>query len=176
MYPSLRSMLFYSTLTTHRQEAAKKRKRQERDAQLRKQTEERRMALEAVKRAAREAEAAQDSDDQLEPEEAPQRKRREVPDVLAPELLESDDEDEDDMGLDQPKKRTKITFERLEKEIARESRAPADTRVGSTVYRVMADKGEKKLAPKMDKQARNTKQALLNRHRAPVKRKGFLVR
>jgi hypothetical protein len=134
------------------------------------------MALEAVKQAAREAEAAQESDDQSEPEEAPRRKRMEVPDVLPPEFLESDDEDEDAMDLDQPKKRTKITFERIEKELARESRAPADTRVGSTVYRVIADTSEKKLAPKMDKQARNMKQALLNRHRGPVKRKGFLVR
>jgi hypothetical protein len=134
------------------------------------------MALEAVKRAAREAEAAQESDDQSELEEAPRKKRLELPDVLPPEFLESDDEDEDDIDLDQPKKRSKITFDRIEKEVARESRAPADTRVGSTVYRVMADKSERKLAPKMDKQARNTKQALLNRHRAPVKRKGFWVR
>lgn len=144
---------------------------------LKKQAEERKQAEAEAKAAAKEAESADQSDSDSELEEAPRRKRMEIPDVLPPEFLESDDEDEDDaMDLDLPKKPTKITFNNVEKRLAKENRAPADKKVGGTVYRVVADKSEKKLAPKMQKQSRNLKADMMNRNRAPVQRKGFLVK
>lgn len=109
-----------------------------------------------------------------------QRKRRlEIPDVLPPEFLESDDEDEEEReagNVSQPRKNKKIKFSTVEKRLAREDRAPRDERVGSTVYRVVADKRDPKLAPKLGKQSRNLKEQLLRRHRVPQARRGFLVK
>lgn len=70
----------------------------------------------------------------------------------------------------------RIKFSSLEKRLTREGRAPRDEQVGGTVYRVVADKTDKKLAPKMRKETRNLKEQFLSRNRAPQKRRGFLVK
>lgn len=145
---------------------------------LKQQADDRKKAMAEAMEVIKAAEAAQQSSEsESEPEEAPRRKRMAIPDILPPEFLESDDEDGSDaMDLDMPRKPTKITFGRADRDLAKRNRAPADKKVGGTVYRVVADKTEKKLAPKVDKNSRNIKADLLNRNRAPVKRKGFLIK
>lgn len=70
----------------------------------------------------------------------------------------------------------RVKFNTVERRVAREDRAPRDEQVGGTVYRVVKDKTDKKLAPKMRKETRNLKEQLLSRNRAPQKRRGFLVK
>jgi len=102
----------------------------------------------------------------------------EIPDVLPPEFLESDDEEDEDEGGDASEvtQNKRIKFNTVERRVAREDRPPRDEQVGATVYRVVKDKTDKKLAPKMRKETRNIKEQLLSRNRAPQKRRGFLVK
>jgi hypothetical protein len=102
----------------------------------------------------------------------------EVPDVLPPEFLESDDEeDEDDVqDVSLAIESRRIKFDEVEKRLGLEDRAPRDEQVGGTLYRVVKNKADKKLAPKMRKETRNLKAQFLSRNRAPQKRRGFLVR
>jgi U3 small nucleolar RNA-associated protein 16 len=102
-----------------------------------------------------------------------------LPDVLPAEFLtdsESDDEDEQALRVVRPKK---INFETAVQMQKTEGRAPRDQVVGATVYRVMADQGDKSLAPRMHKNSAHAKRELLRRHRnavVPVKTKGFFKR
>lgn len=72
-----------------------------------------------------------------------------------------------------PRKRRVTAVERT---LARQNRGPRDERVGSTVYRV-AKKVDERMAPKLRKHARSSKELLLKRNRSVAKpRSGFLVK
>lgn len=98
--------------------------------------------------------------------------------MLPPEFLESDDEDNETEAHDiaEVTQNKRIKFNTVEKRLSREGKAPRDEQVAGTVYRVVTDKTDKKLAPKMRKETRNLKEQLLSRNRAPQKRRGFLVK
>ncbi|OIW33875.1 hypothetical protein CONLIGDRAFT_659639 [Coniochaeta ligniaria NRRL 30616] len=153
------------------QAAAKKRKRRERDTLLKGQAESRKRALAEVK--GRSASEERDSADAGQ-----RRKRLEIPDVLPPEFLESDDEEDEAEAHDvaEVTLNKRIKFSDVEKRLSREDKAPRDEQIGGTVYRVVTDKTDKKLAPKMKKETRNLKEQFLSRNRAPQKRRGFLVK
>jgi U3 small nucleolar RNA-associated protein 16 len=119
-------------------------------------------------------------------EAEPSRRRKpEVPVLLPPELLESDDEDEDDDAVARAAARAerdaaearpkKIRFDEVERKLALDARPARDATVGTTVYRVMAAKGDQGLAPKMAKSSAHTKKVLLARGRVVKKQGGFLV-
>ena len=98
-------------------------------------------------------------------------------------LTDSSSESEDETVLRRAAKKSdkpkKINFEDAARSLDRGQRAPRDQVVGSTVYRVVADRTDKNLAPKMHKDTRNLREALLKRTRAavtPNKRKGFFVK
>ncbi|KAK3990221.1 hypothetical protein QBC44DRAFT_325905 [Cladorrhinum sp. PSN332] len=149
--------------------AALKRKRQERDAIFKQQAKERKQADEEARAKGEDAEEAAS--------ESAEKRKREVPQLLPLELLESDDEDE--MDLDTPEsaglnKRRKL--DGSEQRLLREPRAPRDRQVGSTVYRVVAKAGDGKQAPKAKKQSVNLKALLLQRDRKAQPRTGFFVK
>lgn len=102
-----------------------------------------------------------------------------MPNLLPAEFLtdsSSEDEAEDDRSVSAGRpKRRKITA--IQKSLARESRGPRDERVGSTVYRV-AKKVDERMAPKLGKYAKSSRDLLLKRNRTAVKpqRSGFLVK
>jgi U3 small nucleolar RNA-associated protein 16 len=161
----------------HRQAASQKRKRQERDALFKKQADERKQLEEEAKRQAAASGENEDEDAQLD---ASSKRRRtgkaQIPNILPAEFLDSssEDEDEDDSELvpARPKKR-KVTT--IEKTLARQDRGPRDERVGSTVYRV-AKKADERMAPKLQKHAKTSKDLLLKRNRSAAQsRSGFLV-
>lgn len=150
--------------TPPRKVAAQKRKRQERDTLLKTQAEERKKI--------------QPQAQEEEQEEAPKPKptgrvrheKIQLPSILPAEFLtDSSSEDEDDSASvthqSKPKRR-KVSS--IEKGLSRQERGPRDLTVGSTVYRV-AKKVDERMAPKMKKQAKNRKDALLQRGRVPVK-------
>ncbi|KAK7416406.1 hypothetical protein QQX98_005222 [Neonectria punicea] len=159
------------------QAAVQKRKRQEKDKIFKQQAEERKKAEEGTN-AAEEPTAVTSA-----PVESLTRKRRgdkiQVPNLLPAEFLtdsSSDDEAEDDrLRTAVRSKKRKITT--IERSLARESRGPRDARVGSTVYRV-AKKVDDRMAPKLAKHTKNSKDLLLKRNRTAVKpqRSGFLVK
>lgn len=102
-----------------------------------------------------------------------------LPTVLPAEFLtdsSSEDEEVDESALRVIKKPKKINFE--------EPKKPRDQVVGSTRYRVLAEQGDQKLAPKIQKNARSSKEVLLKRRRGRAMvagagaggKKGFFVR
>jgi hypothetical protein len=62
---------------------------------------------------------------------------------------------------------------RLERAEAEKRRHLRDQRVGSTIFRVAAPKGDVGLAPKMSKTSRNLKMGMLVRNRVAQRRGGF---
>lgn len=162
-----------------RQAAAKKRKRQERDARLKDQARGRRRADGA-------ATAPQPHDDDgltSTKIEAAGRKRRtdraQIPTLLPLEFLTdaSSSEDEGDTGeADASESRVKQRkVDVIEKRLARLDRPPKDKRIGSTVYRVAA-RPEERLAPKAKRYSLNRRDQLLKRNRTAVKpRAGFFA-
>lgn len=128
-----------------------------------------------------EAENSENEDTQLD---MSGRRRRvgkiQVPNLLPAEFLtdsssENDDEDEDDQETSaaRPKKRKIATVERS---LSRQDRGPRDERVGSTVYRVTKQVDER-MAPKLRKHAKSSKELLLKRNRPAIKSgSGFFVR
>ncbi|KAL2260703.1 hypothetical protein VTK26DRAFT_5219 [Humicola hyalothermophila] len=150
------------------QAAALKRKRQERDAFLKQQAEDRKRSQ---KTADLDEEAVVPMPMQVE------EKTREVPKLLPLELLESDDEDEAPQQHSTPamgqSKRRKLGG--AEKLLAG-PKLPKDKRLGSTAYRVVKGKGNARLAPPARKQAVNLKEALLRRDRVAQARGGFFVK
>ncbi|KAK6851735.1 hypothetical protein PG995_011860 [Apiospora arundinis] len=160
-----------------KQAADLKRKRQEKDKMMKQQAEKRKRA-QSAKSAKR---GAEDSDEEdFEAEKAARRPltaqqkldRHNLPDELPAEFLtDSDSED------DSKRKPKKIKFEDAVQSLSLEGRRPQDEVVGSTVYRVLADQGDKNQAPRMHHNARRMKEQLLRRGRAagPTgKSKGFL--
>lgn len=124
---------------------------------------------------AAQAEASTSTDLALRPE-TQRKKKLEIPHVLPLELLESDD-DEETRPAERAEGRgpKKIKFDTAEMS-SLEERLPRDRRVGSTVYRVLADRDDGILAPKAHKQAMNVRQGLLLRKRAPRRRGGFFIK
>lgn len=156
-------------LTHSRQAAALKRKRQERDAFLKQQAEQR-------KRNKKPAQLAEEDSD--EEDAGPQRtlpirseQKKEAPKLLPLELLESDDEDSTPASAITQKRRK---FD-VDPKLLVEPKNPKDKRVGSTAYRVVSNGGDPRLAPKAKKQSLNLKQALLRRDRVAKPRGGFFV-
>lgn len=77
--------------------------------------------------------------------------------------------------LTEGRRHKKIRFD-AEERLSREVAAPRDRRVGTTVYRVLADKSDGLLAPKAGRQAKITRQQLMVRKRAPVRKGSFFVK
>ncbi|KAK3375116.1 hypothetical protein B0H63DRAFT_526393 [Podospora didyma] len=154
-----------------RQATELKRKRQERNANFREQAEER--------KSAQKQEASAEGDEAPAPPlRSAEKRKRGLPNLLPLELLESDDEDDapQQLGSDTKSKKRKIGA-KAEKKLAYGPRLPRDERVGSTVFRVVADRRDAKLAPKVKKQTVDLKEQLLRRTRAVSQCKGgFFVK
>ncbi|KAI0535642.1 hypothetical protein GGR58DRAFT_478600 [Xylaria digitata] len=159
--------------------ATTKRKRQARDNLLKQQAEKR-------KRTKPSTSGNEDASEDEEEEERNvtskrQRRKQELPDMLPAEFLTDSSEDEDDETVlkKMVKRPKKITFETAMEVLSAEGKRSQDEVVGSTRYRVLAQQGDERLAPKMDKNSRSAKEALLRRKRAPVasnKKRGFFVK
>ena len=150
-----------------RQATAKKRKRQERDALFKKQAQGRKRP------AGPDAEEEKSTEARLD-EQTPSftgrgKRKAEIPDLLPPEFLESDEEDYGRAALDAPAERKpkKIKFD--------SSRRPRDERVGSTVYRIVSDKTDARMPPKAHKNSRSLKEQMVARKRVPQRKGGFFV-
>lgn len=151
-----------------RQAATQKRKRQQRDELLKKQAEERKKVDEAKEKPeARQIESSSSGRKRAE--------RSRIPAVLPAEFLEdssSEDEAEDAAGVAAGPKRRKVAG--VEKRLTRLDAGPKDEVVKSTVYRV-AKKTDQRLAPKLKKHSKASKELLLKRNRPSVKSgSGFL--
>ncbi|KAL2201010.1 hypothetical protein P885DRAFT_73357 [Corynascus similis CBS 632.67] len=157
------------------QVAALKRKRQERDARLKRQAEERKRAQQAIGEEDEDGDAAQSGQ---EPTLELERKKRDVPKLLPLELLESDEEDDvahqDSPAADGQRKRRKLGG--AEQALLREPKLPKDKRLGSTAYRIVKGNGDTRLAPKVKKHAVSLKGTLLRRDRVAKPRGGFFVK
>ncbi|KAH8163555.1 hypothetical protein CIB48_g4688 [Xylaria polymorpha] len=162
--------------------ASTKRKRQARDNLLKQQAEKRKR----TKHSAPGKEELSENEEGVEEEgrnitSKRQRRTHKLPDMLPDEFLTDSSEDEDDKtALKKMVKRPqKITFETAMQVLGAEGKAPRDEIVGSTRYRVLAEQGDPRLAPKADKDSRRVKQNLLRRGRACVelnKKRGFFVK
>lgn len=148
------------------QAAAEKQKRKERDAFLKKQAEQ--------KKSAQMLGAGNAEFETREPASLfPEKRKREVPKILPLELLESDDED------DMPQEaavQTSAKRQKMGSGWIAEPKAPRDRKVGSTVFRVVENARDKKLAPKAKKATANMRQELLRRGKQPQVKKGFFVK
>ncbi|KAI1805884.1 hypothetical protein F4811DRAFT_513859 [Daldinia bambusicola] len=174
-----------------KQTATLKRKRQERDNLFKQQAERRKRVRAEVQIHQSEArrkngtsDSDSDSDDgvpEVEMAVTAGRRRTQkqaLPTHLPAEFLtdsSSEDEDEDDENGQALKKRkkssdekngnnkrpTKITFDDQPKK-------PRDRVAGSTKYRVLAEQGDSRLAPRARRDARASKESLLKRRRAGV--------
>lgn len=148
------------------QAATQKRKRQQRDELLKKQAEERKKADEAK-------EETSVTKSQSKKSEASSGRKRvqksDIPAVLPAEFLEdssSEDEDEDAADAASGPKRRKVSG--VEKRLTRLDVGPKDEVVNSTVYRV-AKKTDERMAPKLKKHTKSSKDLLLKRNRPAAK-------
>lgn len=170
-----------------KQAASLKRKRKERDDLFKQQAEKRKRTIKLEIHQSKATDNARDESDSrnelVEVEKATTSGRRRAEKfnlhgMLPAEFLtDSESDDDDEKALKAVKKPKKITFDAAVQTLGKEGKAPRDQIVGSTVYRVMADERNDKLAPKMNKNSRNLKDALLRRNRVGVtlaKSKGFL--
>ena len=175
----------HSTNPTFRQAAAEKQKRQGRDTMLKKQAKSRKAEAQPVSKAtaitATQVGDAPSEALQVDAVSGSSRKRKlDTPNLLPDDLLESDDEaDEEEARRKEAltlAKSKKIKLDVNERVSQHAAPIAQDERVGSTVYRVVAEKGNGKLAPKVGKESWQLKEKLLARHRLPEKKKGFLVK
>lgn len=167
----------------HRQAADLKRKRQTRDNLLKQQAEKRKRTEKPAPQ-----ELDEEEDETSESAEAEKgafsgRKRADkfsLPSNLPAEFLtDSESEDEDERALRMVQKPKKIKFDDAVESLRKEGRAPRDEVVGMTAYRVLADHGNQKLAPKANHNSKSVKEMLLHRRRVGVpaaKGKGFFRR
>ncbi|KAI1448387.1 hypothetical protein F5Y02DRAFT_376007 [Annulohypoxylon stygium] len=173
-----------------KQAASLKRKRQEKDSLYKQQAERRKRSRPTVEvhqgktKSTGKERAPSEDNGVAEVETAVTAGRRRaqkfnLPTVLPAEFLtdsSSEDEEVDESALRVIKKPKKINFE--------EPKKPRDQVVGSTRYRVLAEQGDQKLAPKIQKNARSSKEVLLKRRRGRAMvagagaggKKGFFVR
>ncbi|KAI5928424.1 hypothetical protein F4810DRAFT_643547 [Camillea tinctor] len=170
--------------------ASLKRKRQERDNLFKQQAEKRKQTRteEQPPRSPSAADSDQDEAGAAEKQPTAGRRRAEkhkLPDVLPASFLEDSPSGSEDDGTALKrvaKKPKKITFDaaaRTLSTILDSTKRPRDEIVGATRFRVLAEQGDAKLAPKAHKNARLVKEALLQRRRtavAPNKKKGFFLR
>ncbi|KAI1334166.1 hypothetical protein F5Y15DRAFT_298583 [Xylariaceae sp. FL0016] len=151
-------------------DATQKRKRQERDNLFREQAQKR----QRIRRPHQIAEENDGDNAQKLGRKGP------LPDVLPAELLtDSSDESEDGSALKAVKKPKKTNFEDVLESLGKESKRPRDEIIGGTRYRVLAQKGDQSLAPKMNKNSRIVKEDMLKRKRLGIqqnKKKGFFVK
>lgn len=156
-----------------------KRKRQERDNLLKQQAGKRKRDSQKAEKLKRSLAVIGEEEEPADEYERSGRRRSKynVPDTLPAEFLtDSESGDEDEKALKVVKKPKKINFEEVEQELRKEGRRPRDEVMGSTAYRVVADLGEKNLAPRAHKNSRLLKEQLLRRDRPGVstgKSKGF---
>ncbi|KAL7923900.1 hypothetical protein ACQKWADRAFT_288193 [Trichoderma austrokoningii] len=147
------------------QAATQKRKRQLRDELLKKQAEERKKADDAKE----EASATKSQSKKPETSGRKRVQKANIPAVLPAEFLEdSSSEDEDDDAADAASgpKRRKVSG--VEKRLTRLDAGPKDEVVNSTVYRV-AKKTDERMAPKLKKHTKSSKDLLLKRNRPAVR-------
>ncbi|ORY69586.1 uncharacterized protein BCR38DRAFT_88495 [Pseudomassariella vexata] len=163
-----------------KQAATLKRKRQERDDLFRQQAEKRKRAHKPVKSSKRSKHSAAVEDDSDGEKTAATGRRRvdkaDLPDMLPARFLTDSESDSEDAEALRVVKPTKIKFDQALQTVGMENRAPKDQVVGSTVYRVLANDGDKTLAPKMKKNSRHVKEDLLRRKRVgvvPAPNRGF---
>ncbi|KAI2613287.1 hypothetical protein GGR54DRAFT_616054 [Hypoxylon sp. NC1633] len=184
-----------------KQAASLKRKRQEKDSLYKQQAQRRKRARGTVevhqsKHTAlpqeRSSSSGAEDREVVEVETAVTTGRRRAQKVTLPAVLpaefltDSSSEDGNDGSDDEEaarkkqvvEKPTKIRFDALgEEEGARKK--PRDRTVGSTRYRVLADRGDQRLAPRAQRNTRVSKESLLKRKRAGVavnKARGFFVK
>ena len=102
--------------------------------------------------------------------------------MLPAEFLTDSSEDDDEGGTalkKMVKRPQKINFETALQVLDAEGKRPRDEVVGSTRYRVLAEQGDPRLAPKADRNSLRAKEALLRRGRTGVtlnKKRGFFVK
>ncbi|KAK5631859.1 hypothetical protein RRF57_007573 [Xylaria bambusicola] len=168
--------------------ATTKRKRQARDNLLKQQAEKRkRTKPSASNKKDLSGDEDEDEDNKEDEEEEKrnksskrQRRTQKLPDILPAEFLTDSSEDEDGTALKKMVKRPrKINFETAMQVLDAEGKRPRDEIVGSTRYRVLAQQGDPRLAPKADHNSLKAKEALLRRGRTGVavnKRRGFFVK
>ncbi|KAI1367840.1 hypothetical protein F5Y08DRAFT_336378 [Xylaria arbuscula] len=166
--------------------ATTKRKRQERDNLLKQQAQKRKRTDPGTSRKehSSDEEGGDDKEDEEERNVSSKRQRRtqELPDLLPAEFLtdSSDDDEEDATALKKMVKRPqKINFETALQVLDTQGKRPRDEVVGSTRYRVLAEQGDPRLAPKADRNSIRAKEALLRRKRTGVtmnKKRGFFVK
>lgn len=109
-----------------------------------------------------------------------------VPDVLPAELLTDSESDGDGTGSSvrksasatrQPEgaaRPSKITFPEAARKMGREDRAPADERVGSTIFKVVKNLDDPRIPPKKKKSSLSIRMSLLARKRMPqAQNRGF---
>lgn len=170
------------TKLEHRHAASLKRKRQERDELFKKQAEKRKRVPEPDAVPPVPTESMVDAAATALGTGRRRADKAKLPSVLPAEyLIDSPSESEDEAVLRKvvKSKSKKINFDNAARSLDKDQRAPRDQVLGSTVYRVVADHADKRLAPKMHKDTRHVKEALLKRRRAavtPNKSKGFFVR
>ncbi|KAI1373428.1 hypothetical protein F4677DRAFT_429577 [Hypoxylon crocopeplum] len=175
-----------------KQAASLKRKRQEKDNLYKQQAERRKRARATVEvhqnkaTTVRERSSSEEEGREIaEVETAVTAGRRRaqkfnLPAPLPAEFLtDSSSEDEDDETTLKRviKKPTKINFDALGNEGSKKQ--PRDRTMGTTRYRVLEDQADQKLAPRIQKKARVSKEKLLKRKRAGVvtnKKGGFFVK
>ncbi len=166
-----------------RQADAKKKKRKDRDAVFAQQARSRRSAKDTTTQPEALAtleneDASAEAQEAAIDEESPRKRKLEAPHLLPPELLESDDEEEDarpreQLSIARPKK---IKLDVTERLTQHEPQPLQDEKIGTTVYRVTAERGNGKLAPKATKESWQLREKLLARHRLPEKKGAFLVK
>ncbi|KAM7199851.1 hypothetical protein V8F33_004255 [Rhypophila sp. PSN 637] len=151
------------------QAASERKKRQERDAFFKQQAEEKR-AKEAADKEAKKQEAVPE---EASPVPVAGKRKREVPKLLPLHLLESDDEDSD---VEQPMPIGRENFKRMKLDAAMglvpEKKPPKDKKVGSTVLRVVKERADQRLAPKVNKQSFKVRELLLKRDKKPERKRG----
>ncbi|KAH8878560.1 hypothetical protein GQ53DRAFT_775645 [Thozetella sp. PMI_491] len=168
-----------------READVRRQKRKDRDAFFAEQTRSRRANKATASKselfgAASEKDAPADAEDAAEvaTSESPRKRKPEALGLLPPELLESEDEDEDAPRREQLNvtKSKKIKLDVAERRAKHAVPEVQDARVGSTVYRVMTERENDRLAVKANRASYQLKEKLLGRHRAPEKKGGFLVK
>ncbi|KAK0646296.1 hypothetical protein B0T16DRAFT_458231 [Cercophora newfieldiana] len=163
-----------ATEAAQKQAAAQKQKRQERDAFFKQQAEKRKGAQSPSI-----PKGEDESDEPRAQGPAPlsrEKRKREVPKLLPLEFLESDDEDEVANYSDSSVDKGRTKKQKVASGWIPEPKATKDQKVGSTVFRVVENRGDKKLAPKAKKTAVNMREQLLKRKKAPQAKGGFFVK
>jgi U3 small nucleolar RNA-associated protein 16 len=186
MYKLRTTIIFFTNTFYYRYAASAKRKRQERELMLKEQAEKRKRKRQRKSKGDdfSDDEEGSGEDDEGNPAKRQRRTKGPLPNML-PEgfLTDSSSEDEDDSTtlkkMVKRKKPKKINFETALQVLDAEGKGPRDEVVGSTRYRVLAKQGDERLAPKINKDSKRAKEALMRRGRQAVvvnKKRGFFIK